>query len=305
MTEYLLKAPAALTRAWWDAISQTLGLSPQTMDRLAFAIRTWLTAMLALYIAFALQLESPYWAWLTVWIVALPTPGMLLSKSLYLVLGTIAGAFFGITLIALFAQTPELFVLGLAVLVGGCTVASNLLTNFRAYGAVLAGYTAGIISSGAFDAPDQVFFIGMARTAALLTGIGCSIFVSSIFAPHRSAAAARDKLRIALKDAAQRAACSEYGTNEERLKINRKFLAGTDRALATVIEYAAAESANFRIQANHARSLVAHLFSMLSARRALDACLVRCKGGRRHAAFEIFHEVTARFSRRAAQPASG
>jgi len=295
VTESLLKTPIALTKAWWESIGQTLALTPPVRDRLAFAFRTWLTAMLALYIAFALQLESPYWAWLTVWIVAQPTPGMLLSKSLYLVLGTFAGAFFGIMLIALFAQTPELFVLGLALLVGGCTVASNALTNFRAYGTVLAGYTAGIISSGAINAPDQVFFIGMARASAILTGIACSIFVTSIFAPHRSAAAARDKLRIALKDAAARASYSWKGTNEERLKIGRKLIQELIE-LATVIEYAAAESANFRIQQNHARCLVAHLFSVISARRALDARLVRC-GWPEREALNIFHEVILDFLR--------
>src|SRR5476649_2226549 len=155
-----------MNTSWFSAWLQQPLLSP----------RAWAMS------GFALQLESPYWAWLTVWLVAQPTPGMLLSKSLYLVIGTIAGAVFGITLIALFAQTPELFVLGLALLVGGCTVASNALTNFRAYATVLAAYTSGLIASGAINAPDQVFFIAMARTSCILTGIASSILVVSIFA---------------------------------------------------------------------------------------------------------------------------
>ena len=71
--------------------------------------------MLALYLAYAFQLDDPYWACLTVWTVANPTPGLVLSKSLYRVIGTLIGVVFGIILIALFAQTPELFVLGLAL----------------------------------------------------------------------------------------------------------------------------------------------------------------------------------------------
>src|SRR5476649_29772 len=171
-----------MNKSWFGLLPPMFLFSSRHREMMGFALRTWLASMLALYIAFALQLESPYWAWLTVWIVAQPTPGMLLSKSLYLVLGTFAGAFFGITLIALFAQTPELFVLGLAVLVGGCTVASNALTNFRAYATVLAAYTSGLIASGAINAPDQVFFIAMARTSCILTGIASSILVVSIFA---------------------------------------------------------------------------------------------------------------------------
>ena len=154
----------------WQIIMQALLLTALTRDKIGFAIRTWLTAMLALYVSFVCQLESPYWTLLSVWILAQPTPGMMLSKSFYFSLGTLAGAILGVMLIALFAQTPELFVLALAGLVAASTVASNILTNFRAYGTVLIGYTAGIVAAGAINTPDQVFFIGMARAAAGIRG---------------------------------------------------------------------------------------------------------------------------------------
>ena len=282
-----------INKPWFGPSLQLPFLPPHVRERVAFALRAWLASMLALYLAFALQLESPYWAWLTVWIVAQPTPGMLLSKSLYLVLGTIAGAVFGIALIALFAQTPELFVLALALLVGGCTVASNTLTNFRAYATVLAAYTAGLIASGAINTPDQVFFIGMARASAILLGIACAVVVTSIFAPHRSRDEARKKLLAVLKDAARRAVFSWKGGNEERLQIGRKLIFDLI-ALNTLIEFAAAESATFRLQANCARGLLAHLFSLISARRSLDAHLIRC-GWPRHSGLEVFHEVLIDF----------
>jgi len=272
---------------------RTILLNALTWDKIGFAIRTWLTAMLALYLSFFFQLESPYWTLLAVWILAQPTPGMMLSKSLYFSLGTVAGAVLGIVLIALFAQTPELFVLALALLVAASTVASNLLTNFRAYGAVLVGYTAGIVAAGAISTPDQVFFIGTARAAAILTGAGCSIFVNSIFAPHRSEAMTRDKLLTILKDAARRAAYSWKAENATRLQIGRKLIFELI-ALNTLIEYAAAESATFRLQANQARSLLAHIFSLISARRALDAHLNR-RGWPRHAPLENFHSVILDF----------
>jgi uncharacterized membrane protein YccC len=258
-----------------------------------FSVRTYVASMVALYIAFALQLESPLWAWLTVWIVSQPTPGMALSKGLYRFIGTIAGSIGGVILIALFAQTPELFVLALAVLVGGCTVVSCLVTNFRSYATALTAYTAAIIASDAINAPDQVFFIAMARTACILLGIACALVVTSIFAPHRSATVARTKLLTALKDAAERAVYSWKGTVEGRYKIGRKLILELIE-LDAVIEYAVAESATLRIQGNHARSLVAHIFSLISARRALDAHLVRC-GWPRNNALEIFHEVIIDF----------
>jgi uncharacterized membrane protein YccC len=283
----------ATNKAWLNAFMQRPVLSPRAWDMAGFALRNTVASILALYVAFALQLESPYWAWLTVWIVAQPSPGMLLSKGLYLVIGTIAGAVFGITLIALFAQTPELFVLALALLVGGCTVASNVLTNFRAYATVLAAYSAGLIASGAINAPDQVFFIGMARAACILIGIACSILIASIFAPHRSEAQTVEKLRAVLKDAARRAVFSWQGKNEERVQIGRKLIFDLI-ALNTLIEFAAAESGAFRLLANQARSLLAHIFSLISARRSLDAHLMRC-GWPRHSGLDVFHEVVIDF----------
>jgi uncharacterized membrane protein YccC len=282
-----------MNKAWLSGSAQRLILSPRAREMVGFALRTWLASILALYAAFAFQLESPHWAWLTVWIAAQPSPGMTLSKSLYRVIGTIAGAILGIILIALFAQTPELFVFALALLVGGCTVASNVLTNFRAYATVLAGYTAGIVASDAINAPDQVFFIGMARAACILIGIASSILVTSIFAPHRSEAETREKLRAVLKDAARRAVFSWQGGNEERLRIGRKLIFDLI-SLNTLIEFAAAESGAFRVQANQARSLLAHIFSLISARRSLDAHLMRC-GWPRHSGLEVFHEVVIDF----------
>jgi uncharacterized membrane protein YccC len=262
-------------------------------DRINFALRQWLAAAVTLYICFALQIESPYWALLAVWIVAQPAPGMVLAKSMYFVCGTIVGAALGFTLIALFAQAPELFVLYLALLVAGCTVASNLLTNFRAYGTVLIGYTAGIVAAGAIDSPDQVFFIAVARATSILIGISCSIVVTAVFAPHRSEAKVREKLQVLLKDAAHRAVYSWKADNEMRLQIGRKLIVDVI-ALNTQIEFAAAEAGSFRLHANQARSLLAHIFGLISARRSLDAHLTRC-GWPKHAALQVFHGIIIDF----------
>ena len=291
--EQLIRTPINLIRDWWTTVSQTLAPTPLARKMVGFTLGTFVASMVALYVAFALQLDSPVWAWVTTWIVAQPTPGMTLSKGIWRFIGTIIGSFMGIVLIALFAQTPELFVLGLATLVGGCTVVTCLLTNYRSYAAALTAYTAAIIASDAINAPGNVFFTAMARASAILLGAACAMAVNMIFAPHRSAATARDKLRTALKDAAARAIYPWTGTVEGRYQIGRKLILELIE-LDTVIEYASAESANFRIQANHARSLVAHLFSLISARRALDAHLARC-GWPPHDALDIFHGVIIDF----------
>jgi uncharacterized membrane protein YccC len=255
----------------------------------AFALRNWLASMLALYIAFVLQLDNPVWAWLTVWIVAQPTPGMVLSKGLYRFVGTIAGAALGVVLIANFAQTPVLFVLALALVVGGCTFLSNILTNNRAYATVLTGYTAAIIATDAISNPNNVFLIAMARGSAILVGVACGILANSIFAPHRAEPETRRKLADLLKLAARRAALPWQTPIEDKIKLGKKLI---DDAIAlnTLVEFAAGESGIFRLQANNARSLIAHIFGLISARRALDAHLRR-HGWPEHEALQIYHGI--------------
>ena len=264
-------------------------------EDLGFALRTYAAAMLALALSFFLQLDSPVWSWLTVYIVAQPTPGMLLSKSLYRIVGTVAGAFLGVVLIALFAQLPGMFVFALATIMGLCTLLSHLLTNFRAYATVLAGYTAGIVAADAIGDPNQVFFIAVSRASCILIGIACSIAITWIFAPHRSAHLVRGRLAGAVKAAARRAAFSWKGSNEERLRMGKALL-DEIIALNTEIDFASAESASFRMQANGARCLLAHLFSVVSARRSLDAHLERC-GWPPHHALSLYHDVVLDFLR--------
>jgi uncharacterized membrane protein YccC len=275
-----------LAATWQDWLQR---VSPQPGEAALYALRTWIASMLALFIAFELQLDAPYWAWVTVWIVSQPNTGMMLSKSFYRAIGTICGAGMAVILIALFAQTPELFVLALALIVAGCTVASNLLTNFRAYATVLSAYTAGIVAADAINQPEQVWYIALARASCILIGIASAVTVASIFAPHRSEAATHAKFITLLKEAAARTMFSYRGDNQERLKIGRQLIVDAI-ALDTLLEFAAAESERFRVQKNRARSVLAHVFGMISARRSLDARLIR-HGWPNHHALQIFHEV--------------
>ncbi len=275
-----------LAASWRDWLPR---VSPQTGEAALYAVRTWLASLLALYIAYELQLDAPYWAWVTVWIVSQPNTGMMLSKSFYRAIGTICGAGLAVILIALFAQTPELFVLALALIVAASTVASNLLTNFRAYATVLSAYTAGIVAADAINTPDQVWFIALARASCILIGIASAVTVSAIFAPHRSEATAQAKFITLLKEAAARTMFSYRGDNVQRLTIGRQLIVDAI-ALDTLLEFASAESERFRVQKNRARSVLAHVFGMISARRSLDARLIR-HGWPNHHALQIFHEV--------------
>lgn len=138
---------------------------------LIFAVRTTAASLIALYIAFLMNMDDPKWAAMTVWIVAQSSRAMSVSKSIYRLMGTAIGVVVAVLLTAIFIQTPTLFLLVLASWIGLCTALSTGLRNFRSYGAVLAGYTAAIVAIDSLSDPDNVFEIAVSRLIYIALGI--------------------------------------------------------------------------------------------------------------------------------------
>jgi uncharacterized membrane protein YccC len=122
-------AGAATSRA---AIGSYWGLTPG----FEFAVCIVLSVALALFWAFAAELDSPSSAAVTVLIVANPIQGAVFSKCLWRVIGTMIGAVMTLVLFALFAQSPWLFMGGFGLWLGCCAFAASFLRYFRAYAAV-------------------------------------------------------------------------------------------------------------------------------------------------------------------------
>src|SRR5260370_22569402 len=81
-----------------------------------FAAKTTASALIALLVAFTFNLNQPYWALLTVFIVSMPQQsGLVLAKSFYRIIGTVIGAAVALLLVALCAQQRVLFLVGLAL----------------------------------------------------------------------------------------------------------------------------------------------------------------------------------------------
>ncbi|EHH69160.1 hypothetical protein GMO_04670 [Gluconobacter morbifer G707] len=163
-----------------------------------FALRTTAAALLALGIAFWMELGEPQWAAMTVWIVAQNSRGESISKGRWRLVGTVVGMVAAITLMALFPQYPWLFLPALAIWVGLCAGLATLTHNFRGYALVLAGYTCTIIALGAVNDPDHVFNIAMARGTYIFLGVICETAAGMIFLPN-VAQRAREELRKRLQ----------------------------------------------------------------------------------------------------------
>src|SRR6204780_3524345 len=115
---------------------------------LLFGLRLWASVCLALFIAFWLELDNPFWAGASAAIVCQPQLGASLRKGWFRMLGTVVGAVMSVVLVACFAQDRLLFLGCLAVWAAVCAFLAALLRNFASYAASLAGYTAAIIAGG-------------------------------------------------------------------------------------------------------------------------------------------------------------
>src|SRR3954451_4110576 len=146
---------------------------------LLFGLRLWASVSLALYAAFWLQLDNPFWAGASAAIVCQPQLGASLRKGWFRMLGTLVGAIMSVVLTACFAQDRLLFLGFLAMWAAACAFVATLLRNFASYAASLAGYTAAIVSSdllgtvGGVDA-DAAFLLAVTRASEICLGIVCA-----------------------------------------------------------------------------------------------------------------------------------
>ena len=177
-------------------IKPLLAFRPNKLDWI-FATKTFIAGILALYIAFILNLAYPIWAIGTVFVIANPYAGMVSSKSVYRILGTLLGAVVSVIVTPVLINTPWLFSLFLAAWVGGCLYISLLDRTPRSYVFMLAGYTTVIISFNIIYFIDtaSLFDMAVGRFLEISLGVICSAVVTTTILPMHIGPAV--KLRVA------------------------------------------------------------------------------------------------------------
>jgi uncharacterized membrane protein YccC len=155
------------------------------LSALGFGLRLWASVCLALYVAFWLELDSPFWAGTSAAIVCQPQLGASLRKGWFHLIGTLVGAVMSVVLVACFPQDRALFLGGLALWGAVCTFAATPLHNFASYAAALAGYTVAIIAgdllgaTGGVDA-NAAFLLAVTRASEICIGIVCAGIVLAV-----------------------------------------------------------------------------------------------------------------------------
>jgi uncharacterized membrane protein YccC len=235
----------------------------------SFAIRVWLAMILALLVSFWLQLEAPASAAVTVGILAEPTRGQALDKAGFRLLATVVSVIASIAITGLFSQTRDLILAAFAVWIGICVFAANLFDGYRAYAAVLSGYTVAIIATQQIDTPQHVFESGMARGAAIAVGILSMAVVNTLmFAPDRypRLVAQLAVIRRRVRQYASATSHDELGSSTIFLTLLREIV-----ALRPEIASVTLESSSGSVKSVAARSAAVGLVAELQVARILKS----------------------------------
>lgn len=160
-----------------------------------FVGKSLLALYLAAWLAMWLHLEKPDTAMITVGVVMHPRTGMVLAKSFYRAIGTLAGSLCGLALMCAFPQQRELLLLSLSLWLALCAGGAMLYRNFMSYGFVLAGYTAALVVLPAVNDPLNVFDSALMRVSEVMLGIVVAGVVSDLVFPERLRTVLRQSAR--------------------------------------------------------------------------------------------------------------
>ncbi|MEN0616408.1 FUSC family protein [Klebsiella indica] len=136
-----------------------------------FAIRTTLAAAGSMLFATWLGFHHPWWAAMTVWLVAQPTRGLLLERMIARFTGSAVGALAGMAILLCLPMKSFGQLLVLTLWLAACAGIGSFFRQFRNYGFVLAGYTAAVIVMFSYFEAHTDSRLAIDRTFCTLTGI--------------------------------------------------------------------------------------------------------------------------------------
>lgn len=289
-----------------ERAAQWLSQWPSGRDWL-FSIKTFLAAMLALYIAMLLALPRPYWAMATVYVVSHPLLGATRSKGLYRVGGTLLGACAAVLLTPLLDQTPLLFMLAISVWTATLLYLALLDRTPSNYLYMLAAYSLPLMALPAVSAPDQVFGLAVARSEEIVVGIVCASVVGAIVFPGQVATVLSARVNAWLRDAAAWSAEVLEHEVQHRVHGSRHQLAADILTLDQFLgqlSYDASSASKVR-HGRHLRERLSMLLPILSSVTASVTQLEAQPGGVPTELRALMREIAAWMRTVSAQGATG
>jgi uncharacterized membrane protein YccC len=247
--------------------------------KLVFASGNVAAILLALYIAFARDLERPYWAMFSVFIVANPLAGAVRSKAVFRLAGTLIGASVALFLIPPLVQSPELLCAALALWIGLCVYIAVLDRTPRNYVPTLAGYTAAIVGFSVVYNPNTVFDTAVSRVEEISLGVVCASLLHSVFFPHNTGGELDGRLDAAISSISDwiYAAIREPGRADQD-KATR-CLAQLMNQLHTAYTYIPYETSDVQRSGRLVRTLQSRLATLLPLFSSVQAGVAELASG--------------------------
>ncbi|WP_338290042.1 FUSC family protein [Luteolibacter sp. LG18] len=257
-----------VTPVAWKTLSRVLVPFQPSRRSIAFASRAVAASVLALGAVLALGYKEIAWAPITVWVLALPRRSMVLTKSLYRVLGTLIGAAMAFLMLPLESE-PVLFMLLMSAWVALCAGTANLFRNYQAYVAQLAGFTAPIVAVLVYGHVGSIQEIAKERVICVLLGIAASAIVTLLFSKRVQPRDVEVEARALAKQGVAWSAKVLEKSGQEPLAYNHGLLAQI-ADLNSFCENAAVESSAIRQRLGAIRRLVSAVLALVSSTRAVE-----------------------------------
>ena len=247
---------------------------PFKLEGLAFSLKTFAAAILALVISYWLEVKEPQWSVFTAYLLAQPLVGAMWAKGAFRLVGTVSGAVFAVLCVGLFAQAGPLFILAMALWLGFCTYGATLARNYASYGFALAAYSAPLIGFGSVATPDQVWTMAVDRTTEVTLGIVCVGLVHAVVLPRYAGDALSASLASTFSSLARYAAITlRPGTPEEVFTDIRRQMSGEVIKFDALRSYAVFEAPELRGHDEALSRMMRAFLGLLSVGRGLYARL--------------------------------
>jgi len=165
-----------------------------------FSLKLFITAMIAYAISVRMGLPQSYWSIVTCCVVMNPATGVIRSKGLYRLVGTVTAGICSIVLAAVFANASVFIIISTGLLATLAFGIALLDRTPRAYGFQLFGVTLLLVAVAGVNHPENMFDTAIARVCEITVGIICCTVIDSILAPRSMKNNLLDKLNAWLTD---------------------------------------------------------------------------------------------------------
>lgn len=195
-------------------------------DAAIFSVKTFASAIIAYYVSLYVGFSQPVWSVVTVYLVAQPFSGAVISKAFLRLLGTVIGGAAAVIFLPEFVDQPMVLSTVLALWLGLCMYAAQLDGTPRSYVFLLAGYTASIIGFPSINNPAGIFDVAVLRVEEIGIGIVAATLIHGLILPRTATKRLRQLVSSVTHSAENLSRQSLAGGSREVLETQRHRIVG-------------------------------------------------------------------------------